>query len=88
MDQTVSAQVPDTGLLCLVAMARFHQMAADPAQLQHQFSKAGSALTDVELLRAAKALSFKATLIPTDLTQINNATLPAIAKAKDGDLTP
>jgi subfamily B ATP-binding cassette protein HlyB/CyaB len=74
----------DTGLLCLVAIARFHHVAVDPEQLQHQFSKAGSPLSDTELLRAAKALSFKATLIPTDLTQINNATLPAIAKAKDG----
>ena len=29
----------DTGLTCLTMVARFHQVAADAAQLQHQFGR-------------------------------------------------
>ena len=35
-----------SGLLCLVAMARFHQMAADPAQVQHQFGRPDHAFSE------------------------------------------
>lgn len=41
MNSTIEASsVPgslDTGLTCLVMLARFHQIAADPQQLAHQF---------------------------------------------------
>jgi len=93
---------PDSGLLCLVAMARFHQMAVEPTQIQHQFGrvknppqspfdKGGSApaqgdlyMGDTEILRAAKALNFKSSLVKTRSADLSNATLPAIAKALDG----
>ncbi len=78
-----SIEQADTGLLCLVAMTRFHQMAAEPAQLKHQFSHA-SAFSDSELLRAAKALDFKASLTKVRINNLSNASLPAIAKAVDG----
>ena len=32
----------DTGLSCLVLLARFHQVAAEPGQLKHHFGKAES----------------------------------------------
>jgi len=80
----INADEADTGILCLVAMARFHQMAAEPTQLQHQFANADQHFGDTELLRAAKALSFKASLVQTSLEKVSNASLPAIGKSKDG----
>ena len=32
---------PDTGLLCLAMLARYHQVAADPDQLAHEFRADG-----------------------------------------------
>jgi len=74
----------DTGLLCLVTMARFQQMAADPAQIQHQFGRPDNAFSDTEILRAAKAMSLKACLVKTNFHSLSNTSLPAIAKANDG----
>lgn len=74
----------DTGLHSLVAIARFHQLPAEPEQLAHQFAKPGETLTDAELLIAAKALMLKAKCLMPELAQIKKDALPAIAKAKDG----
>lgn len=38
-------------LLSLALIARFHQIPADPAQLAHQFAKAGHVFGDTEILR-------------------------------------
>jgi len=74
----------DTGLRSLVAIARFHQLPAEPEQLAHQFGAPGENFSDTELLRAAKALTLKARQISPSLSELNNAFLPAIAKAHDG----
>lgn len=74
----------DTGLQTLVAIARFHQVPADAAQLAHEFSEPGKRFSEEQLLLAAKALTLKAKSISSNLSQIKNDTLPAIAKAKDG----
>ncbi|WGO99108.1 type I secretion system permease/ATPase [Saccharophagus degradans] len=74
----------DTGLQTLVAIARFHQVPADTAQLAHEFSEPGKPFSEEQLLLAAKALTLKAKSISSNLSQIKNDTLPAIAKAKDG----
>jgi len=74
----------DTGLSCLVAIARFHQLPAEPDQLAHQFAKPSEIFSDTELLLAAKSLTLKAKHLTLSLTDLKNALLPAIAKAKDG----
>ena len=81
MDTCSNTSSPDPGLLCLVALARFHQVAVEPAQLAHQFP-AEFSVNDI--LRAAKSLGLKARLAKIDPEKINNALLPAIAKASDG----
>lgn len=78
------ASVPDTGLLCLVAMCRFHQLAAEPAQIKHQYGRPDHAFGDMEMLRAAKALSLKASLVKSTFSRLVSTNLPAIAKAVDG----
>ena len=75
----------DTGLHSLVAIARFHQLPAEPEQLAHQFSSPGTPFSDTELLLAAKALTLKAKKISPPLSKLENAILPAIAKTRDGN---
>jgi subfamily B ATP-binding cassette protein HlyB/CyaB len=74
----------DTGLQSLVAIARFHQLPAEPEQLAHQFAEPGKQFSDTQLLSAAKALTLRAKRVSPSLSQIKKETLPAIAKTKDG----
>lgn len=74
----------DTGLLCLLLIARVYDLPADGAQLRHQFGEAGSPLSDRDLLRAAKHLGLKAGLVRTIWAKLAGMPLPAVAKRKDG----
>ncbi|WP_253938414.1 cysteine peptidase family C39 domain-containing protein [Hahella sp. HN01] len=46
MSETNSTGRLDTGLAALVMLARFHQVAADPAQIQHHFGTHENAFTE------------------------------------------
>jgi subfamily B ATP-binding cassette protein HlyB/CyaB len=75
--------VIDTGCQCLVALARLQQVPAEYSQLRHQFSDSEQPLSENDLLRAGKALGFKARKITSSLPELNTRILPAIAKAND-----
>lgn len=74
----------DTGLNCLLILARFYDLPADGAQLRHQFSQSGQPLSETDLLRAAKHLGLKAGSIKTEWAKLSGTPLPAIAKRKNG----
>lgn len=74
----------DTGLICLLILARFHDLPADGSQLRHQFAQSGRTLSDTDLLRAAKHLGMKAGLVKTTWSKLSGTPLPAIAKRTDG----
>ena len=74
----------DTGLICLLILARFHDLPADGAQLQHQFAQSGQALSDTDLLRAAKHLGLKAGVVKARWDKLAGTPLPAMAKRTDG----
>ena len=87
MELLSSQKIPlrvDTGLQCLVLIARYHLLAADIAQLIHQFSERGDALGITDLLRAARYLSLKAKAITFDRNKLGQTALPAIRQHKDG----
>lgn len=69
-----------SGLAALCAIARFHQIAADPLTLAHQL---GMGSNDVwgtmDLLRAAKHLGLQAKLTKTSLERLQLTPLPALA---------
>lgn len=65
-------------------VARFHQIAADPAQLAHEFGMSGTTLGVTELLLAAKKLKLKAKLTRSSLERLEKTPLPAIAQGLDG----
>ncbi len=74
----------DTGVACLSLIARYHQLATDPAQLRYQFAEAEKPFTDRELLRAAKALGFKARQENLATDRLASSLLPVIACDLEG----
>ncbi len=79
-----SLHQPDTGLICLLILARFYDLPADGSQLRHQFGQSGQPLSDTNLLRAAKHLGLKAGTLPITWNKLARTPLPAIAKRTDG----
>ena len=75
----------DTGLICLLILARFYDLPADGSQLRHQFAQSGQVLSDNDLLRAAKHLGLKAGVLhrPTGTSSMGFRFL-LMAKRTDG----
>jgi subfamily B ATP-binding cassette protein HlyB/CyaB len=78
------AEAPDTGLVCLLILARFYDLPADGSQLRHQFALSGQVLSDTGLLRAAKHLGLKAGSLRTSWNALAGTPFPAMAKRTDG----
>jgi subfamily B ATP-binding cassette protein HlyB/CyaB len=74
----------DPGLACLIMLARFHGVAAEPAQLAHEFG-AGRPFGVTEILLAAKKLGLKAKQVATDASRLAATPLPALALGREGD---
>jgi len=81
---SADAGVTDTGLICLLILARFYDLPADGAQLRHQFAQSGQVLSDTDLLRAAKHLGLKAGVQTAHWSKLAGIPLPALAKRTDG----
>jgi subfamily B ATP-binding cassette protein HlyB/CyaB len=76
--------VKDTGLACLVMLARFHAVAADPDQLRHDFSVDGKPFTATEILLGAKKLGLIVRAVRPSASRLSKTALPAIAVGEDG----
>ena len=80
----------DSAVTCLVMLARFHGLAAQPDQIRHHFgdaSQPGDASQSIEpmdILRAAKFLKLKARQVKACAEKLQNLPLPAIARDSDG----
>ena len=81
---SVNEAPTDSGLTCLLLIARFHDLPVDGAQLSHQFAQSGQVFSDADLLRAAKHLGLKAGLLKTAWSKLPGTPLPAMAKRADG----
>jgi subfamily B ATP-binding cassette protein HlyB/CyaB len=80
---TASAPI-DTGLACLVMMARFHGVAADAEQLAHEFASGGQALQTADILLAARKLGLHARRVSSMKPQrLGTTPLPAVAVGRD-----
>ena len=74
----------DSGLHCLALVAQIHQVAVDPACLQHRFGSGARACTPRDIVRAAASLNFRARYTQAcDITRMQRM-LPAILTARDG----
>jgi subfamily B ATP-binding cassette protein HlyB/CyaB len=78
----------DTGLACLVMMARLHGVAADADQLAHEAAVAGHPFGVTDLLLAAKRLELQAKAVKVDVARLAKTPLPAVAvgQAQDGSV--
>ncbi|MDU9413550.1 type I secretion system permease/ATPase [Pseudomonas sp. zfem005] len=74
----------DAGLACLVMLARFHNVAASPEQLAHEFAEDGRPFGKAELLLAAKKLGLKARPARSTIARLERTPLPAIACDREG----
>ncbi len=75
-----NATASNAGLAALCAIARFHQVAADPQMLAHQLGILPSDQVGIkELLLAAKHLGLKAKVSQTTVDRLHLANLPALA---------
>ncbi len=80
LENPTSAVPPlDSGLACLVLIARLHGVAADPDQLAHEFAVAGKPFSTQDILLASRALQLQAKVVKTEPGRLNKTPLPAIA---------
>jgi subfamily B ATP-binding cassette protein HlyB/CyaB len=77
---------PRTGLAALCALARFHQVAADPQTLAHQLGwSPHHASQAADLLLAARHLGLKAKWVQVPAERLLHTPLPALAWLGDAD---
>lgn len=77
--QSSAASEIDSGLACLLMMARLHGVAADADQLIHEAATAGCPWGNADLLLAAKRLGLKAKVVKVDVQRLAHTPLPAVA---------
>ena len=90
MDATLTATLhlsppADTGLLCLVALCRFHQIAVEPAQLAREFAAPGESLTVIDIQRAAQHVGLQCRHVAATNVLPDAAILPALFRTHTGD---
>ena len=76
----------DTGLASLSMLAQFFEKPADTKQLTHDFAPDGTPVDEVQLLRAAKSLGFKAKALDLKLDRVEKAPLPVIGQWVDEEV--
>lgn len=67
-----------SGLACLVAVARSHGIAADPAQLEHEFALPAAAFSTSSILHAAHKLGLAARTTRPKPDRLHKLPVPAI----------
>ncbi len=79
-----AAAAPDTGLTCLMLMARYFRMAADGDQVRHELGlTAEQPFGEDDILRAAKRLEIKARAITRKPARLDRVALPAMGQWRD-----
>ncbi len=82
--QQMNSSALDSGLACLVLLARYHHLPVDPVQLKHQFARNDRPFGCSDIIRAARSLDLRAKVSSARLEQLAQLHLPAIAAMKDG----
>ncbi|MFZ0469962.1 MAG: type I secretion system permease/ATPase [Thiogranum sp.] len=79
-----TSRATDTGLACLVIVARVLGVAADTEQLKHKFARSQDAVSSDDLIRAARHVGLKARRISSDWKKLAKTPLPALGQHADG----
>ena len=75
----------NSGLLSLVLLARFHGVAADPDQLQHEFGLTNQSFAVDDILLASKKLGLQVKKVSTSIERLDKTPLPAMMLTKTGE---
>ena len=75
---------PAAGLRCLVTIARLHGIAADAAQLAHEFGEPAAGFSSTAILLAANKLGLSARRMRPRPQRLHKIAVPAIACDKEG----
>ena len=77
---------PLPALSALIILAHYHGIAANPADIQHEFcASAQNDLNETQWLLAAKSLGLKAKVVRQPIKRLAMATLPALVWGDDGN---
>ena len=76
--QNTQAPTLDAGLYCLINIAHFHGVAADPDHLKHALAIGENGFTEQDIIRGGKELKFKAKAATVDVKALQKTPLPAI----------
>lgn len=68
----------DTGLHCLVLIAKYNGVAADASQIKHAFAIGSSGMNGTEIVRAARELGFKAKAVTATYDKLLKLPMPSI----------
>jgi len=83
--EAVTTKAPvDSGLACLVMLARFHSIAVEPDQLVHEFCSNGEFFSVSDILLAARKLGLSVKRATTRLDRLKTTPLPAVALDRNG----
>ena len=75
----------DSGLYCLILMARFFDTPTNPENLRHELAKtANEKLNQSDILRSLKRLGIKSTSNRFEKTRLDSIPTPAILEKDDG----
>ncbi len=74
----------DSGLECLIIIARFFHLPADADHLKHHYSKAGLAFSALEIIHAGRSLGLKVQKSQSTWQRLQKTALPAIVEHLDG----
>lgn len=75
----------DSGCQSLVTLASLQQIPAEYQQIRHRFGVDDVPMSDTDLLRAAKALGFKARKFKNTAAELSANLLPVMAKKHTGE---
>lgn len=84
MPHSADKEEVDTGLVCLVQLACFHQLAADEQQIRHERGIESAKFSSDDLVRAARDLGLKARTLDSCWQKLAGTPLPAVAQHNDG----
>ncbi|MCL4456191.1 MAG: type I secretion system permease/ATPase [Nitrospirae bacterium] len=86
-EQDTDARKPklDTGLSCLVMIAKYHGVAAEPEQIKHAFAVGNNGMNETDIVRAARELGFKAKAANVEYERLQKLPVPFIAEVTTGN---
>lgn len=73
----------DTGVSCLVMIAAYYGIPADPENIIHNYNLLDKCAGESDLLRIAKGLKMKAKHVNLDCDHLGKVTLPAMIRLQN-----